>query len=214
MDIGKLLGGSSGALEKARIEVKGRDAITVLFNPSEYRLNKGNQISEQETPGLAAPILQYVGGRARTLALDLFFDTFEARTDVSVYTDQIYALLEIDRDVPPLCTFCWGRLTFTGVLETVDGRFTLFLADGKPARATLSISIKEAVDVTKAVRKTPTASVDRRKTRLVKGGDTLNTIAAEAYGDPGQWRPIAHANGITDPLSLRPGQNLILPPLT
>jgi hypothetical protein len=216
MDIGKIIGGSSGTLEKAKIEVKGRDTITVLFNPSEYRLNKGNQISEQETPGLAAPILQYIGGRARTLALDLFFDTFEAQTDVSIHTDKIYALLEIDRDthVPPLCTFRWGRLTFTGVLESVDGRFTLFLANGKPARATLTVSFKEAIDVAKAVRKTPTASVDRRKSRIVKGGDTLNTIATEAYGDPGQWRPIAQANGITDPLSLRPGQNLILPPLT
>ena len=201
---------------KATITPKDGDPISVLFNPAEYRLNKGNQISESDTPGLAAPILQFIGGRSRTLSLDLFFDTFEARTDVSPLTDKIYALLEINRDthVPPLCTFRWGRLVFTGVVETVDGRFTLFFPDGKPARATLSVSFKEAVDVTKAVRENPTASVDRRKTRSVKGGETLNTIAAEAYGDPGQWRPIARANGITNPLSLRPGQRLIVPPLT
>ena len=201
---------------KATITPKDGDPISVLFNPAEYRLNKGNQISESDTPGLAAPILQFIGGRSRTLSLDLFFDTFEARTDVSPLTDKIYALLEINRDthVPPLCTFRWGRLVFTGVVETVDGRFTLFFPDGKPARATLSVSFKEAVDVTKAVRENPTASVDRRKTRTVKGGETLNTIAAEAYGDPGQWRPIARANGITNPLSLRPGQRLIVPPLT
>jgi len=201
---------------KATITPKDGDPISVLFNPAEYRLNKGNQISESDTPGLAAPILQFIGGRSRTLSLDLFFDTFETRTDVSPLTDKIYALLEINRDthVPPLCTFRWGRLVFTGVVETVDGRFTLFFPDGKPARATLSVSFKEAVDVTKAVRENPTASVDRRKTRTVKGGETLNTIAAEAYGDPGQWRPIARANGITNPLSLRPGQRLIVPPLT
>ncbi len=203
------------ALAKATIEYN-KTKISVLFNPGEYRLNKGSQISESDTPGLASPILQYIGGRARTLTLDLFFDTFEANDDVSNYTNKIYALLDIDRDthVPPICTFRWGSLVFTGVIESVDGRFTLFLPNGNPARATLSVSFKEAVDITKAVRKTPTASVDRRKTRTVKGGETLNTIAAEAYGDPGQWRPIARANGITDPLSVRPGQQLILPPLT
>lgn len=201
---------------KAVITPKGGDAITVLFNPGEYRLSKSNQISETDTPGLAAPILQYNGGKSRTLAMDLFFDTFEARTDVSDHTDKVYKLLEIDREThaPPICTFRWGEFSFTGVLESVDGRFTLFLPDGKPARATLSVSFKEAADITKEARKTPTASVDRRKTRTVKRGETLNTIAAEAYGDPGQWRPIARANGITDPLSLQPGQRLILPPLT
>jgi len=204
------------ALAKAEIVPKGGSAIPVLFNPTEYKLNKSNQISESDTPGLAAPILQYVNGRARTLTMELFFDTFEARTDVGDHTKRVYALLEIDREthVPPLCTFQWGKFSFTGVLESVDGRFTLFLPDGTPVRATLSVSFKEAVDVDRAVRQTPTASVDRRKLRIVKAGETLNTIAAEAYGDPGQWRPIARANGITDPLSLQPGQRLILPPLT
>lgn len=204
------------ALEKATITPDGGAAIPVLFNPGEYHLGKSNQIAEVDTPGLAAPILQYVNGKSRTLTMELFFDTFEAQGDVRNYTNKIYGLLEIKKEthVPPLCTFRWGGFSFKGVIETVDGRFTLFLADGTPARATLSVSFKEAVDINKAVRKTATESVDRRKTWIVKRGETLNTIAAAEYGDPGQWRPIARANGITDPLSLRPGQRLILPALT
>jgi hypothetical protein len=204
------------ALEKAEIVPEGGAAIPVLFNPTEYRVNKGNQFSESDTPGLAAPILQYINGRARTLTMELFFDTFEGRTDVRKHTSRIYNLLEIDREthVPPVCRFRWGKFSFRGVLESVDGRFTLFLPNGTPVRATLSVSFKEAVDLKRAVREAPNESVDRRKTRTVKRGETLNTIAAAEYGDPGQWRPIARANGITDPLSLQPGQRLILPPLT
>jgi hypothetical protein len=204
------------ALEKAVIEPEGDAAIPVLFNPGEYRLSKSNEIAEVDTPGLAAPILQYVNGKARTLTMELFFDTFEAQTSVRDHTDRIYALLEIKKEthVPPLCTFRWGRFSFKGVLESVGGRFTLFLPDGTPARATLDVSFKEAVDINKAVRQTPTESVDRRKTRIAKRGDTLNSIAAAEYGDPGQWRPIARANRITNPLALRPGQRLILPALT
>ena len=148
--------------------------------------------------------------------MDLFFDTFETQGDVRDYTNRIYGLLEIKKEthVPPLCTFRWGRFSFKGVIETVDGHFTLFLADGTPARAILTVSFKEAVDINKAVRRTATELVDRRKSWIVKRGETLNAIAAAEYGDPGRWRPIARANGITDPLSLRPGQRLILPALT
>jgi len=38
------------------------------------------------------------------------------------------------------------------------------------------------------------------KVRTVGAGDRLPLIAAEVYGDPRLWRPIAEANGIDDPL--------------
>jgi nucleoid-associated protein YgaU len=44
-------------------------------------------------------------------------------------------------------------------------------------------------------------------------GETLSDIAAELYRDPTQWRPIAIANGIADPLSIEPGQALRVPAL-
>jgi Contractile injection system tube protein/LysM domain len=203
-------------LKKADIYPDGGTAIPILFNPGEYRLGKSNEIAEVETPGLATPILQYVSGKSRTLSMELFFDTFEAGTDVRTHTDRIYGLLEIRKEThaPPLCTFRWGGFSFKGVLESVDGRFTLFFPNGTPARATLSVRFKGGVDIGKEVRKTATESVDRRKTCIVKGGDTLSSIAAAEYSDPGQWRPIARANGITDPLALRPGQRLIVPALT
>ena len=34
----------------------------------------------------------------------------------------------------------------------------------------------------------------------VKAVDKLPVIAAQVYGDPRQWRPIAEANGIANPL--------------
>jgi nucleoid-associated protein YgaU len=39
----------------------------------------------------------------------------------------------------------------------------------------------------------------------VKSGDTLPVIAAQVYGDPRLWRPIADANGIPNPLRF-PGE--------
>ncbi|CAG1003592.1 hypothetical protein MYXO_03219 [Myxococcaceae bacterium] len=203
------------ALEKASITPEGGEAIPVLFNPAQYSLDHGNQIAEIGIPGLGAPILQYVRGNARSLGLDLFFDTYEQQSDVREYTDRIYGLLGIQADthVPPIVIFAWGSFNFRCVLERVGGRFTLFLSDGTPVRATLHVSLKEFIDVDVEVRRNPTESSDHAKTRTVKRGDTLSGIANAEYGDPAKWRPIASANGIDNPRLLPPGLSLAIPPL-
>lgn len=204
------------ALEKASLQADGEPAVPVLFNPTQYGLDGGSQYAEIGIPGLGAPLLQYVRGNSRSMAVELFCDTYETASDVRDHTDAIYGLLTIrsETHVPPLCTFAWGSFRFRGVVERINGRFTLFLADGTPVRATLSLSMKEYVDVSVEVRRTPTNSPDRTKAYVVQRGDTLSGIAAASYGDPAQWRPIAEANAIDDPLAIQPGAVLTIPRLT
>jgi nucleoid-associated protein YgaU len=199
--------------EKASITPEGQDSIAVLFNPTQYGIDKGNQIAESAVPGLEAPILQYVRGNTRTLNMELFFDTYEEQTDVREYTDEIYDLLNIDPSThaPPICDITWGSFSFRGVLDHVSGKFTLFLADGTPVRATLTVMFKEFIDVEVLVRQRPTQSSDHRKTRTVKSGDRIDNIAAEEYGDAENWRPIAEANNLDNPRQLDPGRPLIIP---
>jgi hypothetical protein len=201
--------------QRASIEPKGRAKFDVLFNPNQYGIDKSNLIAEAGIPGLEAPILQYVHGNTRTLSMDLFFDTYEERADVRKHTDQVYNLLLIDphTHVPPICTITWGRFTFCGVLDHVSGKFTLFLADGSPARATLSVVFKEYIKVEVLVQEQMTQSADHRKTRVVQAGDRLFDIAYQEYGDAQKWRPIADANRIDDPLQLEPGRLLVIPAL-
>jgi LysM repeat protein len=203
------------AFERARIEPENESPIEVLFNPTQYSLEKSNQIAEIGVPGLGAPIPQYLRGNTRSLTMDLFFDTYEQQTDVRQHTDRIYDLLRIDgtRHHPPICTFVWGTFRFKCVLQRVSGRFTLFLADGRPVRATLGVTLKEFTDVALQVKDPPTESADHVKVYRVKRGDTLSSIAAAEYGDPALWRPIAAANRIADPLALAPGDRLVLPAL-
>src|SRR5271154_2001868 len=193
----------------------GQSPFNVLFNPTEYSLSKSNQIGEAAVPGLEAPILQYVHGNTRTLDMDLYFDTFEEGTDVRDDTDLVYDLLLVDPDThaPPICEVAWGSFTFCGVLDHVSGKFTLFLADGTPVRATLSVTFKEFIDIDALVRIEPTQSADHRKNRVVRSGDRIDNIASEEYGDPGKWRPIAEANDLDEPDQLQPGHVLIIPAL-
>lgn len=47
--------------------------------------------------------------------------------------------------------------------------------------------------------------------RQVIGGERIDQIAAEAYGDAAYWRLIAEFNDIADPTRLMPGQILRIP---
>jgi nucleoid-associated protein YgaU len=59
----------------------------------------------------------------------------------------------------------------------------------------------------------PLLSADRTKRRVLKQGDTLQSLATQEYDDPRQWRAIAQANNIDNPLTISVGQGLIIPSL-
>jgi hypothetical protein len=206
-------------LAKAVIKPVGGNDIKVLFNPTQYQVSESNQFSEVAIPGVGAPPLQFVRGTARTLSMQLFFDTYDPvqsnvkqGSDVRKYTDQIVGLLAVDSDkhAPPICRFSWAHFAFVGVLEKADQTFTLFMPDGTPVRATIDVTFKE-LGQEQADQAGRLFSADFAKHYVVRRGDTLSNIAADKYGDPAKWRPIAEENGLDDPLALEPGQVLVIP---
>lgn len=207
-------------LKKARIQVLDAqgspdEEFPVLFNPTEYSLDKSVKYGEVTMPGYTSPVTQFVSGQSETLSMELFFDTYERREDVTQYTDEVDALLRVDGDLhaPPVVRFVWGSLTFKGVLTEARKSFTLFLDDGTPVRARLRVTFKEYVTPAEQRQREPRHSADRATTHRVTRGDTLWGIAATQYGDPGAWRPIARANDLPNPRSLEPGTDLSIPPL-
>lgn len=206
------------ALSKAKvIIIKGnaQETVDVLFNPNEYTLQSGNKYSWQTIPGLQSPIAQFISGDTTTLTMDLFFDTYEAGTDVRKYTSKISGLLDVDRDLhaPPTCRFVWGSLDFKGVAEKVTQRFTMFLDSGIPVRATLNVTFQGMQSMTEQYQNVPRQSADRTKQKMLRQDEQLWMLAAEEYEDPGEWRAIAEANGIDNPRKLPVGRKLIIPRL-
>jgi len=209
-------------LEKARIKqlVPDGPEIAVLFNPTEYRVSKSNQFAEVAIPGLGAPMLQFGHGNAQTLAMQLFFDTYDPQAvdtkypknqDVRLRTRRVTDLLKINGELhaPPIIQFSWGNFVFVGVLQQADVRFNLFLPSGVPVRATVDVTIKQYYDGRKETGMLQSANF--AKEHVVLPGDTLTGIAAKLYNDPAKWRPIADANNIDDPLALEPGRVLTIP---
>jgi hypothetical protein len=184
--------------------------IEVMYNPEEYKLETGNNFAEVAIPGLAAPPVQYVRGKARTLTMELFFDTYELGVDVRQYLGKITSLLDQlpDTKAPPILLFSMGQFNFNCVLADAGQRFTMFLRDGTPVRAVLSARFQEFVSVDFAVQ----SGIFIGPPTLFNMGASqrLADIAAQLLGDPTRWREVAEKNGIDDPFHVAAGTSLVV----
>lgn len=202
------------ALEKACIMVDS-DRIDVLFNPNEYVIETNNTFAWKKVLGFTNPIAQFVSGEASILTMDLFFDTYEQKTDVREHTAKITALMAVDADlhVPPVCRFVWSTMDFKGVIERINERYTMFLDSGTPVRAVLQVRFAKWESITEQQQAIPRQSSDRTKQKILQQGQQLWMLASQEYEDPGLWREIARANGIDNPRVLESGQRMVIPPL-
>jgi LysM repeat protein len=209
-------------LEKLRVRNLDTGALFfVLFNPTEYSIEDASRWADQDKMG-QKPELHYTGGVRKKLSMELFFDTYEARSDVRQHTTQISGLLVFDKERhrPPKVELSWGpaapggahaEFPFVCVLETLKQQFLLFLGDGTPVRAKLTVSFLEFTLPEEELQKNEPHSPDLTKLYVVKVRDTLSAISSAFYQDPTHWREIARANGITQPRDLASGQVLRIP---
>ena len=204
------------SLEKATIlNLDTNEEIKVLFNPKEYIIEKRTPWKEHEIQGLDSPAVEFTIGERKRLSMELFFDTSEEKTDVREYTDKIENLMMVNPDEhrPPLLLFSWGKLKFKCVLEDLIQRFTMFKNDGTPIRAIVKVLFKEYSTSVSQIQEKPRHSSDHTKRLVLREGDTLAGMSAREYADPRLWREIANANDIEDPMNVKPGTILKLPPL-
>ena len=192
------------------------EPVEVQFNPTDYGIDRGASYSELQVPGLRTPLLQFVRGEAQTLTLELFLDGTDKRSSatgeqtVEGRLARIRQFVTIDPALhaPPVCKFQWNDVVFYGVVTTLKEKYTLFDESGRVLRARVTVTLKsyEAVEV--QLREMRLESPDRTRVRVVRQGDTLPAIAAEAYGNPRLWRQIAEENGIDRPRFVPPGTPL------
>ncbi|PWT83688.1 MAG: hypothetical protein C5B57_06375 [Blastocatellia bacterium] len=210
--------------EGGRLQFDDSSAIVALFNPDELGFNRSVGWQQNAAAQRDVPELQFTTAEPRTLTVKLFFDTYDTpslpKQDVrKKHTDKVLNLTTVekhgDKHRPPVCRLRWGSAGyfFQGVLEQLDQRFTLFMEDGTPVRATLTCTFKEWRTNYDDLNRQARQSSDIAKMRVLRRGDTLSSIAATEYLDPALWRAIAVANNIDDPLRLSFGGTLIVPKL-
>lgn len=217
-----------GSLEAAKIyevDKKGNPtgglSISCMFNPFEYTVSKANTFNEKPGNDKDTPQAEFSKAGPQSLKLILLFDTYETKKDVSEETNNLWKFMEAknhqdgsknEKNEPPQVAFEWGVFKFVSFITNMTHKFTMFLPNGTPVRASVDVTFTQYTDVNDYPKQNPTSGGETiERIWQVRAGDRVDTIAAEVYGDATQWRAIAEHNNIVNPLRLQPGQELSIP---
>jgi hypothetical protein len=115
-------------------------------------------------------------------------------------------------------------------LTNLTVQYTRFDAQGQPSRALVSSlkleepkregsggargsggSASSSGSPRQGARNPSSGGIPGRSVHLLRQPESLPALAQQAYGDARAWRDIAAANGIDDPMRVRPGTPLYLP---
>ena len=185
------------AIQKAYLKAETGSKIEFMFNPSELKFTKRNSWTPGKPTGANAPQLQFTGGGSVEFSLTAVFDSTASGKPVTAITDELFKLTMTDKKIK-------------GTKE--DRNMTRPPSKGEPLRAEVSMSFQQFEDEESLPPQNPTSGTPNPgQIRRLESGQYLDTIAEDIYGDPSRWRTIADANGIDDPLALRPGQIVVIP---
>jgi hypothetical protein len=207
--------------------------LEFMFNPTEYTISKSNSWTTTANKGRNVPKYEFQGGEPRQLQMELFFNSYlprfgEQQQDLRLVLNKLFNMMMIDKSSqlkgsnsrmshPPKCRIEWGgatnHLAFQCYIISCSIKYTMFNEDGIPIRATANLTLKEAMDREDRLPTNPTSIGEPgRRLRTVAEGDRLDWIAYEEYGDAREWRRLAEANHLHNPLDLRAGMVLAIPP--
>jgi hypothetical protein len=193
--------------------VSGGKRVEVQFNPQSLKVNFSNKNQGAEQPGGSTK--QYVGSNTTKLAVELFFDTTADGKNVREKTEEIAFFMQAKKEgnnnrVPPGVSFEWGSFVFRGLVDSMDETLDYFSDDGVPLRATISLSIsRQEIEFVAGQQGQggggglPTRG-DIQPLEAARRGDSVQSLAARD-GKSGDWKGIAAANNIDDPLRLSAG---------
>jgi nucleoid-associated protein YgaU len=196
--------------------------IEFQFNPKELSIAKNAKWKRdaQRNAKKSGPP-EFTGSDPSKLTLEMFLDaTAEMDDKVVKVVEQLFSCCvpteksrQSKKGSPPWVIFHWGGMTsFAAYVSSVTAKYTLFTPSGTPVRALCTINLEE-ISGEQGGQNPTSGALAARDSHVVVAGDTLASVAYRAYGNAALWREIARANGVDDPMRLRPGTRLLIPAL-
>jgi hypothetical protein len=196
----------------------GAEPVEVQFNPQSLKLSFANENKGGDQPGGSSK--QFVGSGTSKMSVELLFDTTVTGADVRKQSQKVAFFIQAQPDpndknkrVPPGISFEWGSFIFRGVVDSMEETLDYFSEEGVPLRATISLNIsRQEIEFLfgtpgQSQGQSPGPGAGLPGTAPLQAprpGDSMQSMAGR-NGRSGDWKAIAEANGIDDPLRLNPG---------
>jgi hypothetical protein len=190
--------------------------VEVQFNPQSLKVTLSNHNPGGDQPGGASK--QFVGSGSSKLSMELVFDTSDTGADVRENTEEMAYFVMAKEPAsaeetrkPPNVRFQWGSFIFEGVIDSLDETLDYFSEEGVPLRATVSLSMsRDSVVILRgAAGGAGKATGATSPLAAARPGDSIASLSA-SIGASADWKGIASANGIDDPLRLEAGARVNL----
>lgn len=216
-------------------EIKPEKQATVQFNPESLKVSYQNQTVQSSGSGdqRGPQATQHVGAGTTKLSVQLWFDVNSplpegeaAVDDVRRLTQKIAYFITPEQVegsdppqyLPPAVRFIWGSFQFDGVVDSLEETLELFSPEGKPQRASVSLSLSQQKIQEFQFRNTGAGGSFRgrpspgsRPVSQAPAGSSIFDLSVgaglpvSAPGLPANWQAVASANGIENPRLLEPG---------
>lgn len=202
-----------------------KNPISLPVNPESFSQNFKVELNEQKGQGNQGTDSDYKGTAPEELKLDFTFDgtnTIEGykynsgdhsvKAQLDIFMKAVYDMNgEIHR--PHFLLVQWGKFIFPCILTNLDLNYTLFKPNGDPLRVKASASFLNYVAQKERVAREKKKSPDLTHVKQVKAGDRLDLMTSKIYKKPEYVTQIARANGLTTFRKIKPGIELVFPPL-
>lgn len=198
--------------------------VNFQFNPKEYTIQKGASWESKPAKGSkTATMPEYKGPEPQSMTIEVFLDATGSTDAPSAGLDKdvktlfsccipLPETLKSKKPSPPWVLFGWGNtVLFRAYVKQVSVKYTLFKPNGTPIRAAASVTLQE-IPSDPAGQNPTSGTLTVHRTHTVLAGDTLASIAYAEYGSAALWRAVAEANRLDDPMRLRTGSTLLIPP--
>ena len=208
-------------------QINTQRAVTVQFNPETLKVSFSNQIQQPQGGGdqRGPQTQQFVGAGTTKLALQLWFDVSAlesgSENDVRRLTQKVAYFITPKPNpksktqlIPPAVRFLWGTFKFDGMMDSLDESLEFFSPDGRPLRASLSISLSQQ-QITEFGFGSPagggapglgSAPPTPGTSPLAQSlGGPLASLGASVGGASANWQAVAAGNGIEDALRMPAG---------
>ena len=202
-------------------KVDGGKTVTAQFNPATLKLTFANENKGGDQPGGSSK--QFVGSGSSKMSVELLFDTTADGSDVRKKTEQVAYFIQAKpqqddpkkKRVPPGLSFEWGSFIFRGIVDSMEETIDYFSEEGVPLRATITFAMsRQEIEFLfgkpgqasgaggSAPGAAPTAGT--QPLQAARPGDSMQSMTGR-LGLSADWKGIASANNIDDPLRLSAG---------
>lgn len=202
--------------------------FAVWINPASYTHDYGISYTDRQGPGSNGASPGFNKVCQETVAFDLVLDAtgviappkaspgYRPGGVAPLIDDFVKLAVTVNSKThrPNILKLIWAQLQFECVLSRLNIAYTLFQPDGTPLRAKLSVRFNSYASERALGEQAKLSSPDLTHIVTVVAGDTLPGLCHRIYGSSKYYLGVAAFNRLTQVRQLRPGAQLLFPPLS